>query len=346
MTNPFPLDLSVVAPCFNEEPGLPEFHRRVTDACRGVAGSNYEIVLVDDGSRDGTWEVISSLAERDLRVKAIRLSRNHGHQLALTAGLFHCSGRRILVIDADLQDPPELLPAMMAQMDDGADVVYGQRRHRAGETHAKRWTAALFYRLLQPLIEIEIPLDTGDFRLLNRRALDVLNAMPERYRFIRGMVSWIGMKQVPIIYDRDARFAGTTKYPLSKMIRFAIDAVTGFSVVPLRTASYLGITFGIFSLFMLTYTLGSWLFGHVVEGWTSVTTILLVVSSAELLVLGILGEYVGRLYMESKRRPLFVVDRIVSAAVDRTVVRAASPSRPDGASDSLSVAHQPSTATR
>jgi glycosyltransferase involved in cell wall biosynthesis len=287
--------LSVIAPCFNEEAGLREFYRRMTGACFSEVKGNYEIVLVNDGSRDRTWLIIQDLALHDPKIVAINLSRNYGHQLALTAGLQHCWGSRILIIDSDLQDPPELLGEMLRVMDhENADVVYGQRRQRAGETLPKKVTAAMFYRTLRYLIDFDIPVDAGDFRLMSRRALDVLNAMPEHYRFIRGMVSWIGFKQVPFLYDRNARFAGVTGYPLSKMIRFALDAITSFSIVPLHLASGLGILFGIGGLLMLSYTLGSWFFGSTVAGWTSVTTITLIIGSVQLIVFGVLGEYLNQ----------------------------------------------------
>ncbi len=304
--------LSIVVPCFNEQDSLPEFHRRMSAAVRAT-GEAYEIVFVDDGSSDRTWEVLRALSATDPTVVAIKLSRNHGHQLALTAGLTQCRGERVLVIDADLQDPPELLGAMLAMLDAGADVVYGQRRSRAGETRFKTATAAVFYRLLRRLVEIDIPLDAGDFRLMSRRALDVLNAMPEHHRFIRGMVSWIGLRQVPILYDRDARYAGETKYPLRKMIRFALDAITGFSVAPLRLASVLGGVAAALSLLLMIYTLGSWLLGHTTPGWTSLSSIVLLIGSVQLMVLGIIGEYLGRLYIEAKRRPLFVIETVVTS---------------------------------
>jgi polyisoprenyl-phosphate glycosyltransferase len=304
-------ELSVVVPCFNEEAGLPELHRRVTAICEQIGA--YEVILVNDGSRDGTWDLMRQLADRDPHLAVINLSRNHGHQLALTAGLTFARGQRILIIDADLQDPPELLPEMMRLMDDGADVVYGQRRRREGETPFKTLTAKLFYRLMGRLTDVDIPPDTGDFRLMTRRSLDILNSMPEQSRFVRGMVSWIGLKQVPLPYNRDPRFAGETKYPLLMMIRFAIDAITGFSIVPLRVASILGMVMGMISLMMLIYTLGSWALGRVVAGWTSLSTIVLTVSSMQLFVLGILGEYLGRLYIQSKQRPLFIVDAVYTA---------------------------------
>ena len=306
------LPLSIVVPCFNEQDSLPEFHRRMS-AAAGATGEAYEIVFVDDGSSDRTWEVLRALSATDPTVVAVKLSRNHGHQLALTAGLTQCRGERVLVIDADLQDPPELLGAMLAMLDAGADVVYGQRRSRAGETRFKTATAAAFYRLLRRLVEIDIPLDAGDFRLMSRRALDVLNAMPEHHRFIRGMVSWIGLRQVPILYDRDARYAGETKYPLRKMIRFALDAITGFSVAPLRLASVLGGVAAALSLLLMIYTLGSWLLGHTTPGWTSLSSIVLLIGSVQLMVLGIIGEYLGRLYIEAKRRPLFVIETVVAS---------------------------------
>ncbi len=340
--------LSVVAPCFNEEACLPEFHRRVKAAATAVVADDFEIVLINDGSRDRTWDVISGLAATDPHVVGVNLSRNYGHQLALTAGLQCCRGERILIIDADLQDPPELLDDMMHKADDGADVVYGKRRQRDGETWFKRTSAGLFYRLLRRLVDVDIPADTGDFRLMTRRVLDELNAMPEHYRFIRGMVSWIGFRQVPLEYDRDARFAGETHYPLLKMMRFAIDAITGFSVTPLRTAAWLGGILGAGSLLMLAYTLGSWVFGEAVDGWTSLTTIVLVIGAAQLMTLGVIGEYLGRLYLEVKRRPLFIIESIRSqSTLPRLPVRPRRP-RPDGVSPVTQPAEseQPNVAAR
>ena len=304
--------LSVVVPCYNEADNVDELHRRLSTACNKCIGNDFEIVLVNDGSRDRTWSKIRTLAdERDNRVIGINLSRNYGHQIALSAGLTLARGRRILIIDADLQDPPELLSSMMAAMDTGADIVYGQRTSRAGETKFKTVTAAAFYRILSRLVEIKIPLDTGDFRLMSRRALDVLNSMPEHHRFIRGMVSWIGLRQEPILYERAPRLAGTTKYPIGKMVRFALDAITGFSVQPLRFASYLGIFVGLSGMVLLIYTIAGWLAGKTVEGWTSLMAVFVTLTSVQLFVLGILGEYLGRLYIEAKRRPLFVIDEIV-----------------------------------
>jgi dolichol-phosphate mannosyltransferase len=303
--------LSVVAPCFNEEYSVHELHRRVRAACEDAVGGDFEVVLVNDGSRDGTWPAMVKLAEEDPHVVAVNLSRNHGHQLALSAGLTIARGRRILIIDADLQDPPELLGEMMEAMDQGYDVVYGQRLDREGETAFKRHTAALFYRLLRRLVDVDIPVDTGDFRLMSRRAVELLNAMPEQHRFIRGMVSWIGLPQRAVTYRRQSRFAGESKYPLAKMMRFALDAITGFSTMPLRVASYLGIVAAFAGLLLLAYAIASWLSGDSVPGWTSLMVIVLIMGSAQLFVIGVLGEYLGRAYIESKRRPLFIIDRIV-----------------------------------
>jgi len=307
------LTLSVVVPCYNEEEGIHELHRRVSEVCKACVGDAYELLLVNDGSRDATWEIMGQISRIDKQVVAVNLSRNHGHQLALSAGLQMCRGERVFVLDADLQDPPELLPKMMACMDGGCDVVFGQRIKREGETFFKKTSAYAFYRLLNRMVDIDIPRDTGDFRLMSRRAVDVLNSMPEQHRFIRGMVSWIGLRQQALPYERAARFAGETKYPLSKMIRFAIDAITGFSVRPLRMASYFGVCFGIATLLMLGYVLVNYFVGSSIEGWTSLAVIVLALGSVQLLVAGVMGEYLGRLYVESKRRPLFIIQEVVSS---------------------------------
>lgn len=302
--------LSVVAPCFNEQEGLLAFYRRVTAACRASVDASYEIVLVDDGSADGTWQVIESLSQTDARVIGVHLMRNHGHQLAATAGLSVCRGRRILLIDADLQDPPELVGEMMDLMDGGADVVYGKRAGREGETWFKRMSAATFYRLLSRIANVPIPEDTGDFRLMRRRVVDVLLVMPERERFIRGMVSWIGGKQTPLLYSRDPRYAGKSNYPLAKMVRLAADAITSFSIVPLRFAAWLGLGVAGLATLLLGYTVWRWLSGDVVMGWSSIMTAIALFAGVQLLVLGIIGEYLGRLVQESKGRPLFLIDSI------------------------------------
>ena len=308
------LKLSVVVPCYNEEKGLAELHRRVTRVCSDVVASSYELVLINDGSRDATWKIMSDLARVDHNVTAINLSRNHGHQLALSAGLQLCRGERVFILDADLQDPPELLLKMMERMDDGCDVVFGQRTKREGETLFKRGTAFAFYRILQKLIDVEIPNDAGDFRLMSRRATDLLNSMPEQHRFIRGMVSWIGLRQEALPYERAARFAGETKYPLAKMIRFALDAITGFSVRPLRVASYVGITLGILAFLLMAYVFINYFTGRPVDGWTSLAVVVLGLGSVQLLVAGVMGEYLGRLYIQSKGRPLYIIQDVITSA--------------------------------
>ena len=303
--------LSIVVPCFNEEACLGVLHERLTQAARTAVAEDYELVLINDGSRDGSWAIMQRLAADDPHLIAVNLSRNHGHQLALTAGLDLCTGDTILIIDADLQDPPELLAPMLETMrETGADVVYGVRKSRRGETAFKRATAHGFYRLLSRATDVDIPLDAGDFRLMSRRALDVLLAMPEQARFIRGMVAWIGFRQVPFAYDRAERLAGETKYPLRKMVRFAFDALTGFSSAPLKLASQVGIGLSIGSVLLILYLVYAWLSGFSIQGWTSLMLVVVVIGAAQMFVLGLMGEYIGRLYNESKRRPLYVVQEV------------------------------------
>ncbi len=303
--------MSIVAPCYNEQESLPEFHRRVSEVCRKECGDDYEIVLVNDGSRDSTWPLMCAMAEKDKHIVAVGLSRNHGHQLALTAGLNVCRGERILILDADLQDPPELLGDMLKLMDQGNDVVYGQRASRAGETWFKKATAKAFYRVLNHMVDVDMPMDVAEFQLLSRRALDVLNSMPEQHRFVSGMISWIGFKQVPLSYERHARFAGETKYPFATMLALAFDAITGFSVRPLKIASYFAGFFAVAGFLLFVYALYSWIAHDAVEGWTSLIMVVVILGSANMLVLGVIGEYLGRLYMDSKQRPLFLIDRVV-----------------------------------
>ena len=312
--------LSIVVPCYNEEACLPELHRRLSAAAHDAVGGNHEIVLVNDGSRDASWQIMQALSANDPRLVAVNLSRNHGHQLALTAGLDLAIGERILIIDADLQDPPELLPAMMREMDlAGADVVYGLRRSRGGETAFKRGTAKLFYRLLSRATDTQIPVDTGDFRLMSRRALDVFLSMPEQARFIRGMVAWLGFRQVPLPYDRDERFAGTTNYPFRKMLRFAFDAITSFSSTPLKLASHAGLLLSAGSLLLIIYIFAGWMSGKAVEGWTSLMLVVVALGAVQMFVLGVMGEYLGRLYSQSKQRPLYIVSDIRGARAGRSV---------------------------
>lgn len=303
--------LSIVVPCFNEEACLAELHQRLGAAARATIGEDYELVLVNDGSRDDSWAMMQRMAAADPHVFAINLSRNHGHQLALTAGLDLCRGQTVLIIDADLQDPPELLPQMYATMrENQADVVYGVRKSRAGETAFKRATAHGFYRMLSRATDVDIPLDAGDFRLMSRRALDALLAMPEQARFIRGMVAWIGFRQVPFPYDRQERYAGSTKYPLGKMIRFALDALTGFSSAPLKLASHAGLWLSAGSVILVVYIAYGWIAGRSIPGWTSLMLVVVVLGAIQMFVLALMGEYIGRLYNEAKRRPLYIVQEV------------------------------------
>ena len=314
--------LSIVVPCYNEQECLTALHDRLTKAARAAVGKDYELVLVNDGSGDNTWPMMRDMADGDPHLVAVNLSRNHGHQLALTAGLDLCRGDKILIIDADLQDPPELLGDMLETMRrEEADVVYGVRSSRAGESPFKRATAHAFYRMLARATDVDIPLDAGDFRLMSRRALDVLLAMPEQARFIRGMVAWIGFRQVPFVYKRDERFAGETKYPLSKMIRFALDALTGFSSAPLKFASHAGLWLAAGSVIIVIYILFAWAAGRSIPGWTSLMLVVVVLGAVQMFVLGMMGEYIGRLYSQAKQRPLYIVQEIAGRAADRPPAR-------------------------
>ncbi len=312
--------LSIVVPCYDEGKAIAEFCRRMSAAAVEAVGDAYEIILVDDGSRDHTWMEMSEMARHDHHVVGVQLFRNHGHQLAVTAGMSVARGERVLLIDADLQDPPELLAEMMRALDSGAEVAYGRRTTRDGETRFKLASAALFYRTLERLSAIPIPRDTGDFRLMSRRVVDALAIMPERHRFIRGMVSWIGGRQVAIPYERNARFAGDSKYPLTKMVRFAIDAITSFSTAPLRFATWLGILSSGLALLLIVYTVARWMTGQVIPGWASSVVSSSLFAGIQLFVLGIMGEYLGRLVEEAKRRPLFIIN-----AIDRDGERYAPP---------------------
>lgn len=312
------LMLSIVIPCYNEEDCIRVLHARTSAAAKAAVGDSYELILVNDGSKDSTWGIMNELASNDPNLVAINLSRNHGQQLALTAGLDLSCGAEILIIDADLQDPPELLGEMREQMKrDEADVVYAVRGSRKGESLIKKSTSSAFYRLMDRLTDTKIPIDTGDFRLMSRRALDAFLTMPEQTRFIRGMVAWVGFRQVPFVYERDERFAGNTNYPLGKLIRLALDAVTGFSTAPLRIASHLGLWLTAASMLLILYVIVAWMLGYTVQGWASTIVIVVFLGAAQMFVLGMIGEYLGRLYMEAKNRPLYLVADVVGQARKR-----------------------------
>lgn len=314
MESPLPLALSVVVPCYNEELVLHRLEERLRLVCAEVAASSYELIFVNDGSTDATWPLIQRLSRLSRRVVGVNLSRNFGQQKALSAGLSLARGRRVLTLDADLQDPPELLPQMMALMNQGADVVYGQRTQRRGDGWFKRASAALFYRIFSRLSDLRLPRDSGDFRLMQRPAVDAFLQMPEESRFVRGMVAWLGFTQVPMHYTRQARHAGSTAYPLRKMLGLAMDAITSFSTVPLRFALWLGVGSLAVSAGLGFYALGSWLFYDMVHGWSSLAAIVIGFSATQLLTLGLIGEYVARIYLQVKNRPLFLIKEVVGRA--------------------------------
>ncbi|MCA9979233.1 MAG: glycosyltransferase family 2 protein [Anaerolineales bacterium] len=301
--------LSVIAPVFNEEEVLPELYRRVSEVLDG-ADISWEMVLVDDGSRDRSAEVISQLHEQDPRVKGISFSRNFGFQEAVTAGLDHAHGRAVVLTDADLQDPPEIILEMLEKWREGYDVVYGVRQTRAGETWFKKFTAKMFYRLIHRITSVKIPLDTGDFRLMDRRVVEALIHMRERNRFLRGMVPWVGFKQVGVLYNRDPRFAGESKFgTLRPMLRFALNAITSFSYVPLQLATYLGFFIALIALFSIVVVIFLRLFtpSEALLGQATTLVAVLFLGGVQLISLGIIGEYLGRIYDEVKGRPLYLV---------------------------------------
>ena len=298
--------LSLVVPCMNEEDGIDTLVTRLS-AITAQWHQRAEIILVDDGSTDDTWSAIEQASQQCSQIVGIKLSANRGHQIALTAGLEAAKGERIMMLDADLQDPPELMTDMMFMMDRGFDVVYGRRAERLGETMFKRATAHMFYRVLNAMSDIDIPRDTGDFRLVNRKTLDAVLEMPERARFIRGMFAWAGFKQVGIEYIRATRKTGKTKYPLRKMNRFSVDAMTAFSTKPLKLATRLSFVSLFIASMMAIYVFRSLILFQTAPGWASVILAVSFFSGVQLLTLGILGEYVGRLYVEAKKRPLYFV---------------------------------------
>lgn len=299
--------ISVIAPVFNEVESLPEFYRRVKTVLDGL-NLSWELLLVDDGSTDGSTELIRQLAREDSRVRALIFARNFGHQLAVTAGLDHCRGRAAIIIDSDLQDPPEVMADLIAKWQEGYEVVYAVRAEREGESWFKLFTASLFYRLIYRITDVKIPLDTGDFRLLDRQVVEVLKTMRERHRFLRGMSVWVGFRQTGVEYRRAARFAGQTKYPLRKMLKFAFDAITSFSYLPLQIATYLG--FAAASLSIIAIPIVIVLRQSGMQAFLGQATTLIAVlflGGVQLISLGILGEYIGRLYDEAKGRPLYIL---------------------------------------
>jgi dolichol-phosphate mannosyltransferase len=299
--------LSVVAPIYNESATLPEFYRRVRQVLDSMHES-WELVLVDDGSKDESANMIRELAVKDPRVRPVIFARNFGHQVAVTAGLDFSRGDAVVIIDSDLQDPPEVIPSLVEKWRQGYEVVFAVRTEREGESWFKLFTASLFYRLIYRITDVDIPLDTGDFRLLDRKVVNVMNQMRERHRFLRGMSVWVGFRQIGVPYRRAARYAGETKYPLKKMIRFASDAITGFSFFPLQLATYIGFICAAISILAIPVVIALRTAGsHELSGQATTLIAVLFLGGVQLISLGILGEYIGRIYDEAKGRPLYIV---------------------------------------
>ena len=298
---------SIIAPIYNEKESLPELHRRVTAVMDGL-GQPWELILVDDGCSDGSTEMIRQLAAQDEHVRPVIFARNFGHQIAATAGLDYSRGDAVVIIDADLQDPPEVIADLAAKWREGYEVVYAVRAEREGESWFKLWTASLFYQLIFRITDVKIPMDTGDFRLMDRKVVAVMNAMRERARFLRGMSAWVGFRQVGVPYKRAARFAGSTKYPFRKMLKLALTAITGFSHAPLQLATYLGFIAAAISAVFLPIVIIERLTGaQAFLGQATTLVAVLFLGGVQLICVGILGEYIGRIYDEVKGRPLYIV---------------------------------------
>ena len=308
------MKLSITVPCHNEGAVLHQLLNKFMNVLHKLPIIEYEIIVVNDGSTDNTLDVIKQLVTSNNKVIGVNLSRNFGHQYALSAGLSLCTGDRILIIDADLQDPPELLPDMMQLMDEeSADVVYGKRIFRESETFFKKATSHIFYRLLSKLADVEIPNDSGDFRLITKRVNDQLLKMPEKQRFIRGMIAWLGFKQVPIDYIRDKRYAGVTKYTFRKMAKLAVDGITSFSISPLKAAIVFAFFFSFISIILMGYVIFSWLYLNAVPGWASIAFIVSLLGSVQLFTLAVMSAYIGRIYTEEKNRPTYIIEEIITS---------------------------------
>jgi len=302
---------SVIVPMYNEEEVITETYTRLTKVMDGI-GENYEIIFINDGSRDNTGAIIREFCKNNKRIKMIDFARNFGHQIAITAGMDYAAGECMVIIDGDLQDPPELIPDMIKIWRDGYDVVYGKRKSRQGETFFKKITARAYYRILRGLTNVDIPVDTGDFRLIDRKVSEALKQLPERSRYVRGLMSWVGFKQTAIEFERSERFAGETKYPLKKMLKLAMDGIMSFSYKPLKLASYIGaILSGISFLYLIIVVIQKLFFPETSQsGWTSLIAVSLFFNGIILLMLGIIGEYIGRIYEEAKGRPLYIISEL------------------------------------
>ena len=302
--------ISFVIPIYNEEACIPTLWERLQTLKSTLSSYRVDYVFVDDGSLDQSFFLLEKLSQHDAAVKVLRFSRNFGHQIAITAGLAYATGDAVIVMDADLQDPPDVVPRMIAAYEAGYDVVYAVRKSRHGETLFKKMTATYFYKILNMMSSVPIPVDTGDFRLVSRRVADVLKTLGEQDRFVRGLVSWVGFKQTPIYIERQSRLAGDTKYPFRKMMSFALNGILSFSTLPLKWASWLGFFFAFVSGLYILVVVVLRLMDHTFPGYASLMVAMLLLGGVQLMTIGILGEYVGRLYMESKKRPLYILQDV------------------------------------
>ncbi|MDB5057526.1 MAG: glycosyltransferase [Chloroflexi bacterium] len=309
---------TVVAPIFNEQETIPHFYARMIAVMEGL-GDPFELILVNDGSRDGSYALLKELHEQDPRVRVVNFSRNFGHQMAISAGLDHARGEAVIIIDSDLQDPPEVIPTLAARWKEGAQVVYAQRAKRPGETRFKLLTAAAFYRLIARITTMDLPRDTGDFRLLDRKVVDTLIQMREHNRFMRGLSVWVGFRQECVQYDRQERFAGSTHYPFLKMVRFSVDAITGFSYAPLQLATTFGFILAGLSLLGILITIILRIFGGAIVGQGTTLIVVLFLGGIQLIFLGVLGEYLGRIYDEVRGRPLYIVSDLLEQRDDARI---------------------------
>ena len=306
--------ITIIIPLYNEELVLDECYNRVSNICNSIDNYEYEIIFINDGSQDKTLEMLESIAQNDNHVKVISFSRNFGHQCAVTAGLKHVTGDAIVIIDSDMQDPPELIPEMLKLWEQGNDVIYGKRKKRDGESKFKLFTASMFYKTLNALADVEIPKNTGDFRLVDRKVVDAINAMPEHNKFLRGLFSWVGYNQYAFEYERKERFAGKTKYPLKKMLKLATDGIIGFSTKPLKLLGTLGFFSIVISCIVLIYSLLSFAFkwNNITAGWTSIMVAITFFAGIQLVSLWMISEYIGRIYDETKGRPQYIISKTIN----------------------------------
>ena len=302
---------SVVIPAYNEQEVITESYNRISKVMTGM-NESYELIFINDGSTDETARMIAGFCENDPSVRLINFTRNFGHMSAISAGMENARGQAVFIIDADLQDPPEIFPEMAARWKEGYHVIYGKRIKRKGESLFKKWTARIFYRFLRRMTSVDLPPDTGEFRLIDRKVCDAVNKLPEKNRYIRGLVSWVGFKQIPVEYIREERFAGITKYPLRKMITFAMDAITSFSYKPLKLATMLGFSISFISFLYILYVLYERFFtDRTITGWTSTIAAILFTQGIVLMILGLMGEYIGRIYTELQNRPNYIIQEII-----------------------------------